>query len=243
MLRTLLVIATLHLAATPVHAQRGATIFIQTKTMQGEIVAIQGSRLIWESEGKRGPIPYDQMTTLNVYASGDPGFVVPGAVVTVAGTLRPDKTITAAMITVHVNPGQTAALPGRASVDTNDPEIQIKGRLVSVDPLVMKAIDGIAFVTGADDQRAGANVQPIYDAVLKISLRDPKPEQVSLMLGSAPKLIEVGDKVTVSVREDRPNVANYIGIQKSTVLQSGRKKEEGEKGTEAKEGAKPASEN
>lgn len=217
---------------------------IPTRSMQGEITEVRGRTLMWESDGKSGPIPYDQSTRLTVYASGDPGFVVPGAVVSVSGTLRPDQSVIGASLTVHVNPAQTAAMPGIARVNSSDPQINVKGRLVSLDPLAIKTIDGISMSTGQQQNQAGAVVPPIYDTVLKVKLRDPKPASVSLVLGSAPQLIAAGDRVTVTVAQNRPNVASAISVRKSDVLKSGRTKPEkpAAEGTKKEDAAKPAAE-
>lgn len=248
MLRALL-LTTLTLTCTlPASAQRYGRgmprVQVPTKSMSGTIREVSGNKIVWECDGKSGPLPYDGSTQLTVTAQGDTGFVTPGAVVSVSGTLRAEtKTITGASLTVHVNPAQTAGRPGRVTVNAGDPQINVKGQLVSLDPLVLKVMDGIVFVPARTEPNAVRAIPPVYDATLQVKLREAKPESVGLALGSMPKLIAAGDSVTVTVRQDRPTVASAISIRKTEVLKSGRTKEDGDKKeTEKKDGNKPAAE-
>lgn len=240
-MRRLVALALLSLVtATTIQAQ-GFAYSVRSQTYQGEIKEVRGNTIIWESDGKTGPIPYDRATTLTVSGTGDAGFVTPGAVVTISGTLRPDKSIIGASMSVHANPKETGQAV-RVTVSEADPQIRVKGQIVSFEPLTIKAIDGISMTQASQqNQRAGAMAPPAYGVVLQVKLRDPKPETVGLILGSAPRLIAAGDTATVTVREDRPKVASAISIRKTEPLKSGRKKPE-EKKEEGDAAKKPAEE-
>lgn len=221
-MKSILPLAVLFAVATSMAFGQSATFryTVRTKSFQGEITEVRGSTLIWETDGQTGPIPYNKNTRLNVTAKGDPGFVGLGSVVTVSGLLKPDKTIIDATMTVHLNPQQTANI-GNANVNQNDPQITIKGRLVNLNPLTIKAIDTITMTSGGQANRAaGGTSPPIFGAVLPFKLRVAKPETINLLLGSAPNFIAAGDSATVVVAEDNPKVASSITIRKTEPLES-----------------------
>lgn len=212
---------------------QGLTRRFQLRYFDGEIKSVRGSRLVWESDGRTEQIPVNRSTKLTVTGRGDAGFVTPNCYVTVSGTLRPDKSIIGAEMQVHLNPKQTASTPQRAYVEESDPQIRITGRLVNSNPLTLKATDTIEFLPAVRDTNASTVASPpVFGAVLTFKLREPNPENVSLIIGSSPNLISPGDTARVAVSEENPKVAYSVTVRKAEPLSSGRKKadtEEGEK--------------
>ena len=218
------------LTAAPAAAQVPfvqATRQIRTRTVEGEVKNVKGSRVFVEIDGETGPIPVDRNTRLNVAANGDRGFLTPGAVVVVNGTLRPDGTIAGASFTLHPDPKNTVTETAR-KVNAADPQITVAGRLVSLEPFVIKAIDPIAVVK-PDEQNVGAFAPGGIDVVaasgkrglvLTVKLRDGLPEEVRMQLGSSPALIAPGDWAAVTFGEDNPNAARAVNIRKTESLKS-----------------------
>ena len=219
---------------------------VQTKTVEGEVKAVQGPRVIVDVDGQTGPIPVDRNTQLNVTARGDAGFLTPGAVVVVSGTLRPDGTVAGGWFTLHPNAQETVT-PTTRKVNAADPQVTVAGRLVSLEPFVIRTIDPIAVVRpdetnvgafapgGIDVSTAGAK----SDLTLTVKLRDGKPKDVSMNLGSALALVEPGDTASMTFREDNPRAAWRVSIRKAEPMKSeapkadGGKKSDGGKTAEA----------
>ena len=217
------------LAAAPAFGQfYGQQRQVRTKAVEGEIKEIRGSRLIVEIDGKTGPLPVDRNTNLMVTGKGDLGFLRPGAVVVVSGTLRPDGTVAGADFAVHPNPKQSVD-PQVRRVNAADPQITVAGQLVSLEPFKIKALDSIAMVKGEGDN-IGINIVgvgevppagSIQNAVLTVNLRDGKPQEVSVNLGNSPQLIAPGDWFVASFREDRPQTPFHVTVRKEEPLKSG----------------------
>ena len=217
------------LVTLPASAQNyGQQRQVRTKAVEGEIKEIRGSRLIVEIDGKTGPLPVDRNTELVVTGKGDLGFLRPGAVVVVSGTLRPDGTVAGADFAVHPDPKRSVD-PQVRRVNAADPQITVAGRLLSLEPFQIKALDSIAMVKGEGDTWGinilGVGEVPpagsIQNAVLTVNLRDGKPQEVSVNLGPSPQLIAPGDWFVASFREDRPQTPYHVRVRKEEPLKSG----------------------
>ena len=200
---------------------------VQTKTVEGEVKGMQGTRLIVEIDGQTGPIPVDRNTRLTVSATGDKGFLRPGAVVVVSGTLRPDGTVAGASFVLHPNAQQTIT-PTARKVNASDPQVTVAGSLVSLDPFVIRTIDPIAVVRpeegnvgawapgGIDVSTANAK----KDLMLTVKLRDGVPPEIPMDLGGTPGLIAEGDWAYVTFASDNPSVARAVRVRKAEPLKS-----------------------
>lgn len=214
----------------------------ETKSMSGEITQVAGNRVMWEADGNSGPIPFDRTTRWEVKGTGDAGFLSVGSVVTVKGIFKAeDSKIILASFDVHRSPRDTAR-PGNCTVQTADPNITVKGTVISAEPMAIKAIDTITLIKGSDAN--GQRSRPVSGATLKVEPRGGKVETVGLILGSAPQLIAPGDSVTVTVNSLRPTVAQSISVTKSEPLSSkrgegGKAKEDEKKPAADEGGAKP----
>lgn len=177
----------------------------ETKTYDGTITMVKPNQLFWDYDGRTGPIPYDRATRLVVTAPADRDLLKVGRIVSVTGTLDPDRVITNASVEVHTRPKQTVTAR-QVVVDPIDRKIQVSGRIVREQPLTIKAIDSIS---------PGRAARPIRGLLLTVNLPESNSDRVTVNLSNAPGYVSEGDAATVVVRQDMPNIASAVIVRRS----------------------------
>ena len=200
-------------------AQIGISTTYNLLPVQGTVVSVSRRGIVMEVDGKQGPVPMNRNTTIRVEATGDPGFVRKGAVVTVNGAVAGKSSLTNASITVHMNPRQTARQRTRI-VSKHASEMTITGVIVSLNPLVINATDLIEMEVGNANSSVGIVVPPVSPGKIQVQPSQATKERVNLSLGNAINLIAAEDRITYYYRQGRPNLAERVIVRKQEPLKS-----------------------
>ena len=195
------------LAATTALAQQ------REGTYAGTIKGVRGNVLLVEVDGQTGPVATDAQTKLTVAATGDGGFLTPGVMMAVTGSLRPEGKLTGARFTLHPNAKQTLTTKGR-TVNAADPKLTVAARLLSKEPFVVQTLEAIQV------QRDGRTVTRVpAGQKLPVSLASKDPKEVDITLGPAARLIAEGDAVRLTFKKGRA-AATAVSVTKSQPMSS-----------------------
>lgn len=209
----------------------GLTYSVQTKTLNGEVAQVSPRGLVAEIDGQQTPVPMNRQTRVRIEGRGDAGFLQPGAFVSVWGKMTPEMTVREANLRVHVEPKQTAQWGRMVNVFEDDPQLSFVGRVVTVEPLVVQAMDTLVPAQRDAQGRAGKTGRPVQNAKIPLDLYAKSPEEVDVVFGTDLSMAAAGDELKVIIREDRPKVADAVIVKKSEVATSpAKRKAEGAAG-------------
>ncbi|TWT52169.1 hypothetical protein KOR42_30370 [Thalassoglobus neptunius] len=185
--------------------------------VQGTVKSVSRNGIIMEKDGKTGPIPMTPKTTVRVEGVGDPGFVRPGAVITVNGVIAGKAALRNASVTVHLSPQQTARQQTR-TVRQNASEMTITGVIVNMNPLTINATDLLRMEVGGGN--VGVSVPPVSPGKILVDPNQAAKQRVSVVLGSTGKFIQPGDTVTYYYTDKNPKLAHSVVVRKAEPLES-----------------------
>jgi hypothetical protein len=192
---------------------------IPGNTYQGTLADASRGGVVIESDGSKFPVRLDRATQITIYGVGDAGFLRPGMTVTVSGEFHAERqSIEESDISVHLNPRLTAR-QGVTTMNTDSRRLSIKGVVTSLEPLAIKTIDLVRVQVKSGV--AGLTMPPTAAGkLLMVKLRNPNPQQVTLLLGNNLGLAQAGDPVSVFIARERPGVAYSLNVTRTEPLDS-----------------------
>ena len=216
----------------------GIGVRVQTKTINATVAEVSRRGLIVETDEGNQPVPMNRGTDVRIEGRGDAGFLQPGAVVNAWGTLKPDGRLAEADMRVHVEPNKTLAWGRTINVYDDDPTVSFVGRIVSLEPLVVQAMD--TFVPTMRNPQGGPGQQgrAMRNAPITLDLYVKQPEEVNVCFGTDLSMAAPGDEVAVMIREDNPRFAARVTVRKSEVATSPAKRQAEAAGGEGADGEK-----